>query len=734
MEGMKRLDPIMKLIQAHLYLLLFLALCETSKVYGQCNSPVTYSNSGQYTFNVPAGVNSIQVEVWGAGAGGGGRTTAGTGGGGGGGAYSRSEIAVIPGTVYVVSVGAGGLSNSNGEDSWLAPLDAIPNKSVLAKGGLSPGNNNPNGGLGGSSANGIGTFRFSGGNGGTSSLDSPPRSGGGGSSAGIGIDGNTATNQNGATAPPGGGPGGDGANNNNQPGNSPILAPGGGGGGARGANQDGGTGSNGRVVITYTCQFFVGGILLDDGAITGTTIIEFGSSGMNSWTAPKGLTEFEVFVVGGGGGGGFGNAAGGGGAGGVTMASFTNINGGQGFSEETVFTMNVGDGGRGALGPGERGVRGTPSIFAQGTDFQTVAGGGGGGGSNNFVNGNNGFQLNSSGGGASGINLPGEGIPSGNNGSSGLNNNSGGGGGGAGSPGTPGIITVPDPLVTATGGNGGDGFSSNFRGNTVIYAAGGGGTTSAGSNPSRNISGVGGSAGIGGNANNTGIGFPGSTRGSGGGAGRDGGGTGNTGVVIIRYPNVRILPVEFLYFDAIFKKETKSVDLKWATAKEWENSHFEIQRSLQGIKSWELMGIEPGYGWSDNPVEYSYKDNSLPLVGGMAYYRLKQVDFNGNFDFSKTISVRLPSLNQMKGVWRVFPNPNNGEKFSLELLDDKQYNGEVLRVRMISPKASALNYIGSDLREISELIRDQLANSPKGVYIVEVSWGQKVEYLKVLRK
>ena len=703
-------------------------------MFGQCNSPVVFNTPGEYSFFVPAGVNSLEIEVWGAGASGGGRTTNGTGGGGGGGAYSRSEINVVPGTVYTVSVGAGGLSNANGEDSWIALSEAIANKVVLAKGGLSPGNNNTLGGLGGSSANGIGTFRFSGGNG----ANGPANfGGGGGSSAGIGIDGNPGDGRLGGDEREGGGPGGNGANGNNQNGNSPATSPGGGGGGARGANRSGGDGANGRVRISYNCQIIVGGTLVDDGALSGNTIIEFTTPGENSWTPPTGLTEFEVFVVGGGGGGGFGDAAGGGGAGGVTTGIFSGFNGGQGFGVETVFMMNVGERGGGAGNQNVRGSNGTPSIFGQGTDFQIVAGGGGGGGSNinptslNVLLAN----VNASAGGASGVNNAGLGNGSGNNGSPGINENTGGGGGGAGSLGTSGTYD-PDTgnNFIATGGQGGEGILSNFRGNTVIYAAGGGGTTSAGSNPPRNIRGLGGS-GVGGNANNSGTGIsPENSPGSGGGAGSTGGGAGQSGVVIIKYPNFRILPVEYLYFDANFKREEKLVEVKWATAKEWENSHFEVQRSLQDVKNWERIGTVDGMGWSDSPVEYLFKDPNLPLIGGLAYYRLKQVDYNGDFDLSKTVSVRLPSLQHFEGVWRVFPNPNDGEKFSLELLDEKEYNGEALRVRLISPKASAMAYSGSDLREISELIRAQLAKSPKGVYIVEVSWGQKVEYLKVLRK
>lgn len=476
--------------------------------------------------------------------------------------------------------------------------------------------------------------------------------------------------------------------------------------------------------------------MLDDGAISGTTIIEFALINLNSWTAPTGLAEFEVFVVGGGGGGGYGNAAGGGGAGGITMASFTNINGGQGFSEETVFAMNVGVGGGGAGNDGVRGQNGTPSIFGMNSDFVTVAGGGTGGGSNmnpsslNVILAN----LNASSGGASGLNSVGIKNGSGNGGSPRLNNSTGGGGGGYGGMGLAGTLDPGNGAnINATGGNGGAGFPSNFRGNTRTYAAGGGGNTTAGNSVNNNEPGKGGS-GVGGDANRSGIGGAGRSQGSGGGAGTTFGGAGSSGVIIIRYPNFRILPVEYLYFDSNFKREDKLVELKWATAKELENSYFEIQRSFQNVKNWEWIGKVDGMGWSDSPVEYLFKDPNLPLIGGMAYYRLKQVDFNGNFDLSKTVSVRLPSLQHFEGVWRVFPNPNDGEKFSLELLDENEYRGEALRVRLISPKATAIAYTGNDLREISELIRAQLAKSPKGLYIVEVSWGQKVEYLKVLRK
>ncbi|WP_169334644.1 hypothetical protein, partial [Mariniradius saccharolyticus] len=65
------------------------------------------------------------------------------------------------------------------------------------------------------------------------------------------------------------------------------------------------------------------------------------------------------------------------------------------------------------------------------------------------------------------------------------------------------------------------------------------------------------------------------------------------------YGGCRILPVEFNYFDVVFRRENRKVLVTWATAKEWNNSHFEIQRSDDGLKTWKTLDNVPGKGWSD---------------------------------------------------------------------------------------------------------------------------------------
>ncbi len=76
----------------------------------------TFTTAGSHSFTVPAGVTSVQLQIWGGGGAGGGSSTNGTaGGGGGGGAYRIvTLVGLIPGTVYTnkITVGGGGTATT----------------------------------------------------------------------------------------------------------------------------------------------------------------------------------------------------------------------------------------------------------------------------------------------------------------------------------------------------------------------------------------------------------------------------------------------------------------------------------------------------------------------------------------------------------------------------------------------------------------------------------------------
>ncbi len=210
----------------------------------------------------PTGVTSVNVEVWGGGGGGGGQNLSSDGGGGGGGgAYSKSTITVVPGNNYTVTVGTAGTGSAGctastaGGDSWFSTTGTI-----LAKGG-SPGacstGTPPAGGAGGVAASGVGTTKFSGGQGEIGRNNNAGSGGYGGSSAGTAAAGwsgpqtwSTVTYPT-ASTPSGGGHGGN-AGGVGVNGSAPASGNGGGGGGAgEGTNMTGGSGAGGKVILTY---------------------------------------------------------------------------------------------------------------------------------------------------------------------------------------------------------------------------------------------------------------------------------------------------------------------------------------------------------------------------------------------------------------------------------------------------------------------------------------------------
>ncbi|GHB42263.1 T9SS type A sorting domain-containing protein [Mongoliitalea lutea] len=686
-------------------------------------TPITFNTPGQSFFYVPAGVTSVTVDVIGAGGGGANRTTNNPGGGGGGGAFARSTIAVVPGQVLFINVGAGGRSVpfANGGDSWVSLTPSVANAIVIAGGGNSASENQTTGAAGGTPSGSfdIGTSGGSGGNG-----QASPRRGGGGGGAGRAVGNGT----NGAVVNQGAPNGGQGASSNGANGSAGSTG-GGGGGSTRNGNiivtgGTGGAGGNGAVTVSYSMAPITDGTILDDGATSDNALISFTTSG--TWTPPAGLEAFEVLVIGGGGGGGRGTSAGGGGAGQVLVRSFSNINGGAGFNGTESFAIEIGTGGSGSGNTNNRGVNGTSSSFDLGGIYEAIAVGGGGGASENNTTGNSG----ASGGGGSGPGNGGNGT-NGNNGGNGAQPiafRAGGGGGGAGSSGSNGIV-VPFTSYT-TGGNGGAGvnptgfpgpFAGGGGGNGIIFLALGGG-------------GSGGSGG-GGNGGGNGNGGSGAANsGSGGGAGGAGGGNGGSGRVIIRYQNTRILPVEYVHFDAQFDPINRVNILDWATAKEWENSHFEVERAHNQVNEFVNIGEVEGAGFSDAILSYQFKDDHLPLAGGMLYYRLKQVDFGGTFSYSDVVGVRVDPIQSTGKTWKAYPNPTNGTNLKIELTKRQDFKDEMIQLRLTSPSGVSHGYLGRRMEELNLEVNQVLERSSPGVYILEIRWGNEVEYHKILKK
>lgn len=116
----------------------------------------------------------------------------------------------------------------------------------------------------------------------------------------------------------------------------------------------------------------------------------------------------------------------------------------------------------------------------------------------------------------------------------------------------------------------------------------------------------------------------------------------------------RPLPIELESFTATVL--SNSVELQWRTASELNNKGFDIERSTES-GSWHKIGYAKGNGSSNVPINYTYKDKVLQP--GIYEYRLKQIDFNGEFNYYKLgneVSVGNPNSFLLM---QNYPNPFN---------------------------------------------------------------------------
>ncbi|HSP89109.1 MAG TPA: T9SS type A sorting domain-containing protein [Ignavibacteriaceae bacterium] len=123
------------------------------------------------------------------------------------------------------------------------------------------------------------------------------------------------------------------------------------------------------------------------------------------------------------------------------------------------------------------------------------------------------------------------------------------------------------------------------------------------------------------------------------------------------------VPVELTSFTVSLIE--KNVELNWTTASETNNLGFEIERrnlSLNPIQGeeigneWEKIGFAAGFGTTTETKSYSYIDSKVS--GGNYSYRLKQIDFDGRFEYSNEVNVEVVTLS-VYSLEQNYPNPFN---------------------------------------------------------------------------
>ncbi|WP_428657221.1 T9SS type A sorting domain-containing protein [Runella sp.] len=158
------------------------------------------------------------------------------------------------------------------------------------------------------------------------------------------------------------------------------------------------------------------------------------------------------------------------------------------------------------------------------------------------------------------------------------------------------------------------------------------------------------------------------------------------------------LPVHLISF----KSETQAttIELTWQTSEEINNSHFEIEKS-SNAQTFEVIGRVIGKGTGNVKQVYSYTD--IFPTSGLNYYRLKQVDFDGKFEYSRIVSAKFNG----EGIFKAYPNPVIST-LTIELPVDHE-----------PESACLLDLTGHKIKEFSSknLKLDDIEN---GVYMLQV--------------
>ena len=130
--------------------------------------------------------------------------------------------------------------------------------------------------------------------------------------------------------------------------------------------------------------------------------------------------------------------------------------------------------------------------------------------------------------------------------------------------------------------------------------------------------------------------------------------TGQMGFVLFT-DNAGGVPVELTSFTAAFSEN--EVDLNWTTASELNNLGFEVERKIEN-EEWRTIGFVEGKGTTTEIQNYTFMDDLFNVSSSILYYRLKQIDFDGSFEYSEVVEVEINLLSEFS-LSQNYPNPFN---------------------------------------------------------------------------
>jgi len=176
------------------------------------------------------------------------------------------------------------------------------------------------------------------------------------------------------------------------------------------------------------------------------------------------------------------------------------------------------------------------------------------------------------------------------------------------------------------------------------------------------------------------------------------------------------LPIELLSFTGLCEKQ--NTILLWETASELNNNHFTVEHSTGGIQ-WSTVGTVKGAGNSNTQLNYSLKD--ITLRKKSSYYRLKQSDHNGDYEYVDVIFINNCKKNEPVEL-TVYPNPTSGKFILQSNSDSKEINSIEIH------NSQGQKVYSSDGNQTSF----DLSNNISGCYFISVMENSELTHLKLI--
>jgi hypothetical protein len=195
--------------------------------------------------------------------------------------------------------------------------------------------------------------------------------------------------------------------------------------------------------------------------------------------------------------------------------------------------------------------------------------------------------------------------------------------------------------------------------------------------------------------------------------------------VLKYHPDDSIIPVELTSFTASASKG--KVTLNWITSTETNNQMFEVERRIED-KQFVTIGFVEGHGTTTETKNYQYIDNINDIQATSLSYRLKQIDYDGSYEYSDEVEVTNPAPTDY-ALHQNFPNPYNPTttiSYSLPVKAQVElivYNtlGESI-VQLVNEKKEAGSYSAKFDAE----------NLPSGIYFYRLQSGSFVDTKKMI--